>query len=50
MRDRVAQPLAGLGTVEGREDRADERAERVVLLAADMAAQIAQEITPRYGT
>ena len=42
--DGVAQPPARIVAVVGGEDRADDRAERVVLVAADVAAQIAQEV------
>jgi hypothetical protein len=42
--DGLAQPPPGLLAVLGAEDRADDGAQRVVLLAAHMAAQIAQEV------
>jgi hypothetical protein len=42
--DGVAQALARLLGVRRGEERADDRAERVVLVAAHMAAQIAQEV------
>src|SRR4051794_3191914 len=40
----VAQPLARLAAVRGGEQRADERAERVVLVRAHVAAEIAQKV------
>jgi hypothetical protein len=42
--DGVTQPPAGLIAVVGGEDRADDRAQGVVLVAADVAAQVAQEV------
>jgi hypothetical protein len=42
--DRLAWPLARLLTVRGGEDRPDDRPERVVLVLADVAAQVAQEV------
>jgi hypothetical protein len=42
--DGVTQSAAGLIGVRGGEDLADDRAERVVLIAADMTAQVAQEV------
>jgi hypothetical protein len=42
--DGVAQALARLLGVRRGEERADDRAERVVLVAADMAAQVPQEV------
>src|SRR3954447_26276448 len=42
--DGVAQPPARLLAVRGGEDRADDRAERVVLVATHVAAQIAEEV------
>ena len=42
--DGVAQPPARLVAVGGGEDRADDRAQRVVLVAADVAAQVAEEV------
>jgi hypothetical protein len=42
--DGVTQPPARLIAVEGGEDRADDRAQRVVLIATDMTAQVAQEV------
>ena len=42
--DGVAQAPARLLAVWGGEDRADDRAERVVLVAADVAAQIPEEV------
>ena len=42
--DGVAQAPAGLVAVRGGEDLADDRAERVVLVAADVAAQVSEEV------
>jgi hypothetical protein len=42
--DGVTQPAAGLVAVRGGEDLADDRAERVVLVAADVAAQVPEEV------
>src|SRR4051812_8709594 len=42
--DGVAQPPAGLIAVGGGEDLADDRAERVVLVAAHVAAQVSEEV------
>jgi hypothetical protein len=42
--DRLAQTLAGLLQRPGGEDRADQRTEQIVLVFADMAAQVTQEV------
>jgi hypothetical protein len=42
--DRLAQPPARVIAVVGGEDRADDRAQHVVLLAAHVAAQIPEEV------
>jgi hypothetical protein len=42
--DCVTQPPAGLLAVVGSEDRADYRAQGVVLVATDVAPQVAQEV------
>jgi hypothetical protein len=42
--DGVAHPPAGRIAIAGDEDGADDRAQRVVLIAAHMAAQVAQEV------
>ena len=42
--DRVTQPPARLLAGRGVEDLADDRSERVVLVAADMTAEVAQEV------
>jgi hypothetical protein len=42
--DGLAQAPARLLAIVGGEDRADDRPERVVLVAADVAAEIAQEV------
>jgi hypothetical protein len=42
--DGVAQPLARLMAVRGGGDRADQRAEGVVLVAPGVAAQVAKEV------
>ena len=39
--DRLAQPPAGQVAVLGGKDRPDDRAQRVVLILADVAAQVA---------
>src|SRR3954451_15648885 len=42
--DRLAQPLARLSAIGGGEQRSDQGAQRVMLVLADMAAQVAQEV------
>jgi hypothetical protein len=44
VRDRLREPIAGLGERVGVEDRADQRREQAVLVAAGVAEAVAQEV------